>query len=163
MMRFVTTLCLTVCLSTAVRADKPGPVQPIKVVTLNRADAVSYEKDVEPILLNKCAFCHSGNLKEGKLDLGAYEGLIKGGKRGSAVAPGKSAESLLCKVSGKTQKPFMPPKSEEPLTPEELAILKLWVDQGAKAPTGPRVKATVVLAAPPEKVIPVRALAICPD
>jgi WD40 repeat protein len=157
------TSCLLSLLPAVVLAsDKPATVQPIQVVTLSRKDAVVYDKDVEPILLNKCAFCHSGNLKEGKLDLGSYEGLMKGGKRGSPVMPGRSTDSLLCKASGKTQKPFMPPKSEEPLTPEELALIKLWVDQGAKAPAGTRSKAKVVVQAPPAGVHPVRGLAISP-
>ena len=143
--------------------EKPKTIQPIKVITLNRKEPVLYEKDIEPILAAKCAFCHSGNVTEGKLDLRSYDSLMKGGKRGAEVVPGKSAESRIVQLAGKTDRPTMPPKSEEPLTPEELALLKLWIDQGAKAPTGPRVKATVVLAAPPEKVIPVRALAISPD
>ena len=43
-----------------------------------------------------------------------------GGKSGKIITPGKSAESKFIKMIGKTEKPFMPPKSEEPLTPEEL-------------------------------------------
>jgi WD40 repeat protein len=143
--------------------DKPTGAKPIQVITINRKDAITYEKDVEPILLNKCSFCHSGNIKEGKLDVGSYEGLVKGGKRGNPIVAGKSAESLLCKVSGKTLKPFMPPKSEEPLTPEELAILKLWVDQGAKPPTGMRVKVGITVHAPPATVHPVRGLSVSSD
>jgi WD40 repeat protein len=142
---------------------KEKTVQPIKVVVLERKEPVTFEKDVEPILLNKCAFCHSGNLKEGKLDLGSYEGLVKGGKRGPSLVPGKSAESLLIKVAGKTQKPFMPPKSEEPLTPEELALLKLWIDQGAKAPSGPRERPKVIVGLPPANVTPVNGISISPD
>jgi WD40 repeat protein len=164
-MRARLTTCLGFLFSAGVvlAGDKPSAVQPIKVVTLDRKDPVTYEKDVEPILLNKCSFCHSGNIKEGKLDLGSYEGLLKGGKRGNPIVAGKSAESLICKVSGKVQKPFMPPKSEEPLTPEELAILKLWVDQGAKPPSGARAKAKVVVQAPPPGVHPIRGLAVSPD
>jgi WD40 repeat protein len=161
---FVSTgLALLLSAGLAFGGDKPSAVQPVKVVTIDRKDPVSYEKDVEPILLKKCSFCHSGNIKEGKLDLGSFEGLMKGGKRGNPLVAGKSAESLLCKVSGKTQKPFMPPKSEEPLTPEELAVLKLWVDQGAKPPTGARAKAKVVVSAPPAGVHPVRGIAVSPD
>src|SRR4051812_3472671 len=119
-------------------AKDPKAIPPIKVVALDRKEPVTYEKDVEPILINKCAFCHSGNLKEGKLDMASFDALMKGGKRGPSVVPGKSADSLLYKLSGKTLKPLMPPKSEEPLTPEELALIKLWIDQGAKAPTGMR-------------------------
>ncbi len=141
---------------------KPG-VKPIAVVTINRKDPVVYEKDIEPVLVNKCAFCHSGNVKEGKFDVSSHDSLLKGGKRGPAVVPGKAAESLLYKLSGKTDRPSMPPKSEEPLTPEELALIKLWIDQGAKPPTGAREKARVVVGLPPASVHPVRALAVSPD
>jgi WD40 repeat protein len=147
----------------AQESKAPNTVQPIKVVQLDRKEPVAYEKDIEPILINKCQFCHSGAVKEGKFDMGSYELLVKGGKRGPAIVPGKSAESLLIKLAGKTQKPFMPPKSEEPLTPEELALLKLWIDQGAKAPAGRRTKPKVVLTALPAQVHPVRAVAISPD
>ncbi len=149
--------------SAVAQEPKGTPTPPIKVVALERKEPVLFEKDIEPILANKCAFCHSGNLKEGKLDLGSYEGMMKGGKRGPAVLPGKSADSLLIKLSGKTLKPFMPPKKEEPLTPEELALLKLWIDQGAKAPTTVRERPKVVLNLPPAAVTPVLGVAVTPD
>src|SRR4051794_11898276 len=166
-MRSLLTLALLAAPAVARAADDPKDLpknlQPIKVVKLDRKDPVAYEKDVEPIFVNKCAYCHSGNLKEGKLDLGSFEGLMKGGKRGMSVVAGKSAESLLVKLCGKTEKPLMPPKSEEPLAPEELALIKLWIDQGAKAPTGERVKVKVVITPPPAVVIPVRGIAVSPD
>jgi WD40 repeat protein len=137
--------------------------QPIKVVTLARKTPVLYDKDVEPILVNKCAFCHSGNIKEGKFDLSSYESMVKGGKRGKPFVAGKSAESLLVQLSSKAKRPYMPPKLEEPLTPEELALIKLWIDQGAKPPTGAREAVKVVLKAPPAGVNPVLGLAVSPD
>jgi len=143
--------------------SKPSKVKPIAVVLLDRKDPVTFEKDIEPIFANKCATCHSGNVKEGKFDLSSYEALLKGGKHGSAIVAGKQAESRLIKLAGKTEKPFMPPKGEEPLNPDELALLKLWIDQGAKPPTGVREKIKVVLNAPPANVHPVRAIAVSPD
>src|SRR5438034_1152453 len=68
--------------------------EPIKVIELKRTEPVLYDKDVEPILVNKCMFCHSGNLKEGKLDMATYESLVKGGKRGSPLVPGNAGNSL---------------------------------------------------------------------
>ena len=47
--------------------------QSVRVVTLDHKQPVVYEKDIDPILQNKCAFCHSGNVKEGKFDLGQLE------------------------------------------------------------------------------------------
>src|SRR5262249_1138061 len=72
---------------------KKPAVQPIKVVTLDRKTPVLYEKDIEPIFVNKCLFCHSGAVKEAKLDLSSYELLMRGGKSGKPIVPGKSAES----------------------------------------------------------------------
>jgi WD40 repeat protein len=95
--------------------------------------------------------------------MGSFEALLKGGKHGRPIVAGKSAESLLVKLAGKTQRPHMPPKNEDPLTPEELALIKLWIDQGAKPPTGQRVKPKVVLTALPAPVHPVRAVSISPD
>jgi WD40 repeat protein len=142
---------------------KTKSVAPIAVVKLERSTPVLYDKEIEPILVNKCAVCHSDNIKEGKLDLGSYEGLMKGGKRGGAVMPGKSADSLLVKLVGRSEKKFMPPKGEEPLTPEELALVKLWIDQGAKAPTSKRERPKVIVAGPPANVHPVLGVAISPD
>jgi WD40 repeat protein len=149
----------------ALAADEPKKLAlpPIKVVTLDRKSPVVYEKDVEPILVNKCSFCHSGNVKEGKFDVASYDSLMKGGKHGKPVVAGKSAESLLYRSAGRTDKPQMPPKTEEPLTPEELAIIKLWIDEGAKPPAGAREKPKIIVGVPPAAVHPVRAVAVAPD
>jgi WD40 repeat protein len=165
-MRWSISPCLVVVLPGLLLAQEkkaPKPVQPIPVVKLERTAPVLYDKEIESILVNKCAFCHSDNIKEGKLDMGSYEALLKGGKRGPAVVPGKSGESLLVKLAGKTQKPAMPPKSEEPLTPEELALIKLWIDQGAKAPSTKRERPKVIVTGPPANVHPVLGLAVSPD
>ncbi len=146
--------------------EKPEPVvEPIKVVKLDRKEPVSYEKDIEPVLVDKCVFCHSGSVKEGKFDMGTYETLMKGGKKGPAVVPGKPDASLLVRLAGRTEKPTMPPKNEEPLVPEELALVKLWIEQGAKGPSGvtATTKAPVKLGKLPELVKPVVALAVSPD
>jgi WD40 repeat protein len=164
-MRYLASLCLFTLLPGSILAEDKvrTATQPIREVTLDRKEPVLYDRDIEPVLINKCQFCHSGSLKESKLDLGSYDSLIKGGKRGQVIVPGKGAESLLVKLAGRTQKPLMPPKSEEPLTPEELALIKLWIDQGARAPAGKRQRPKVILGVLPALVHPVRALAISPD
>jgi len=142
---------------------KPLPA-PIALVKLDRKDPVSFEKDIAPILANKCEYCQSGAVKESKLDMGGYEALMKGGKRGPAIVPGKPDQSLLVKLAGRSEKPTMPPKSEEPLTPEELALIKLWIEQGAKAPTEIKVaKREAKLGRLPDVIKPVVALAVSAD
>src|SRR5437899_3778167 len=121
-MRYLASLSMLALLSGTVVAQqdkaKTG-ARPIKVVTLDRKEPVLYDKDIEPILINKCQFCHSGSVKEGKLDMSSHEALMKGGKRGQPIVPGKAVESLLLKLAGRVQKPLMPPRGEEPLAPEE--------------------------------------------
>src|SRR5437867_4006311 len=130
-MRKLLLLCLPALLATVAlgqdKPDKAARVPPIKVVQITRTEPVAYEKDIEPIFINKCHYCHSGSIKEGKFDLSSYDAMMKGGKRGRPVVSGKSAESLLVKLAGRTDRPPMPPKSEEPLSPEELALIKLWI------------------------------------
>ena len=61
--------------------------------------------------------------------------MLKGGKRGPALVPGKADESLLFRMAAHRVEPVMPPKDKPgnpPLTPEELGLLKLWIDAGAK-------------------------------
>jgi WD40 repeat protein len=125
--------------------------------------SVTYEKDIEPIFAKRCIACHSGEVTKGRLDLASYEALVKGGKRGATVTPGNSESSLLYQAISRTGKPAMPPKGEEPATDAEIALVKLWIDQGAKAPTGKRERPKVTVGLPPANVQPVRALAVCPD
>ncbi|MCC6419792.1 MAG: NB-ARC domain protein [Gemmataceae bacterium] len=163
-MRRIFALCLVAVLPTPVLAqEKKKEPGPIKIVELDRKDSVKYEKDIEPIFYKRCISCHSGNNKEGQFDISSYENLIKGGKSGSPVLPGKSDQSRLYRVCARIGKPYMPPREEVPLTPQEVALIKLWIDQGAKAPTGPSIRKTIVIGVPPANVTPVRAVAVSPD
>jgi len=149
--------------SAVLTQEKKADEKPLAIVKLDRKDPVLYDKDIEPVLVKKCTVCHSGNVKEAKLDLSSYENLMKGGKRGKSLIPGKADESLIVKLCARTTKPFMPPKNEEPLTPQEFALIKLWIDEGAKAPTGVRERPKALVTIPPAQVTPVRAVAVSPD
>src|SRR4051794_33506506 len=108
---------------------------PIEVSVPARKEPVSYAKDILEVLDAKCVGCHNGALAENKLNIEEVAGMLKGGKRGPAIVPGKADESLLFKMAAHRVEPFMPPKDkkdQKPLTPEELGLLKLWIDAGAK-------------------------------
>ncbi len=162
-MRYTLTLLVVLSLPAVLVAQDSVA---IKVIKLDRQDRVIYEKAIEPILEKKCMTCHSGRDAEAGFDLSTYESLVKGGKRGSALVPGDKGKSLVYKSAGRIAKPFMPPPKDKvavPLSPEELAVLGLWIDQGAKAPTTIKVKPKIVVGLPPANVQPVRAIAISPD
>ena len=114
---------------------KDAALKPIPVATLDRKEPVGYEKDVDPIFAAKCHVCHSGNLTEGKFDLGTHAALMKGGKKGPAVVPGKAdGEPPVADEQPPKQADHAAQDRGNPLTPQELALLKLWIDQGAKGP-----------------------------
>jgi WD40 repeat protein len=162
-MRFLCTAIALGLLPLSVSAQGAKEVGPIAEIKVELKKPLTYEEHVEPILYKRCTVCHSGNLKEGKLDVSSYENLIKGGKRGEAIKPGKSQDSILYKAVQRTSKPFMPPRGEVPCTPEEVAIIKMWIDQGAKAPTMATKPKEIFVTTPPANVHPVRALAVSPD
>jgi WD40 repeat protein len=142
---------------------KKNEFPPIPTTELKLKDPVEYNKDILPIFENKCFVCHTGSVTEGKFDMGTHAGVLKGGKRGAAVVPGKSGESNLFLFCSRQKKPMMPPKTEEPLNSKEVSLIKLWIDEGAKPPTTARTKEKIVVNLPPGLVKPVRAVAVAPD
>ncbi len=151
-------------------ADEPAKpkaeLKPLPIADLKRTSPVVFEKEVLPVLAAKCQACHSGKIIEGKLDLSTYAAMMKGGATvGGVIAAGKADASTLFRRSAHQMKPIMPPKNEgDNLSADELALLKLWIDQGAKPPAvDAKIKRAVVLNLPPALVKPVRAVAISPD
>jgi hypothetical protein len=100
---------------------------------------VTYMGDIKPILDNSCAKCHSGEKPKGHLKLDSLEGALKGGKDGKVVVTGDSAKSMLIQAVAHLSKDhddWMPPLHNRanigPLTPEQIGLLRAWIDQGAK-------------------------------
>ena len=100
------------------------------------ADKVDFQREVRPILSDKCFFCHGTDPETREADLrldtpeGAYENL--GGY--AAVVPGKVKESeVYVRITSKKKKEVMPPpESHKTLTAAEIEILKKWIEQGAE-------------------------------
>jgi mono/diheme cytochrome c family protein len=98
------------------------------------ARADDFRDAVAPILEAKCVRCHGGTSTKGDLSLATLEAAREGGQSGPAIEPGKPDESLLIDmISG--EKPAMP-KGSAPLTPEEVATLRRWIEQVASWPEG---------------------------
>jgi len=74
--------------------------------------------------------CHSGTAKKSGLDLSSRDSAIRGGDRGAAIVPGKSADSLLFRVASHSAEPYMPWQSSK-LAEPDLAALAEWIDHGA--------------------------------
>lgn len=148
-------------------AADEGDTSPIPLVEIPRGDIV-FDKDIFPILESKCTTCHDaeGGLAEGELDLLTVESILKGGKHGPAIIASKGEESAIVRLAGHRAKPTMPPDDNEPLTSEELSLIKAWIDQGGKPGVDPRPaesrRQPVVLEDLPPSVHPVCAVTLDP-
>jgi WD40 repeat protein len=97
-----------------------------------KGEAPSFAKVYE-VLARNCTSCHNAKEAKGELNLETYEALMKGGETGPAVVAGKPAESLLLQLIEHKTKPFMPPpKKAKKMTPAEIAVVRAWIDAGAK-------------------------------
>jgi len=90
------------------------------------------EKKVFSILKLKCLQCHGEAVQMSNLDLRTRESMLKGGDNGPAIVPGNAIASRLYRRVVGLEKPVMPMSPIPPLTSQEIAALKSWIEQGAK-------------------------------
>jgi hypothetical protein len=122
---------------------------------------VTFDKDVLPLFKASCVRCHGHEKPRGGLELDTLDNVLKGGKEGKMVVPGDSKSSLLVVAAARIDpNTSMPPKRRarpagpppggaagtnappggpgragpppKPLTIEEVALVRAWIDQGAK-------------------------------
>jgi WD40 repeat protein/mono/diheme cytochrome c family protein len=94
---------------------------------------VSFARDIRPILLARCVGCHQGARTEGDYLMTDFDRLLGEGESGkAAVVPGKPDESFLIEqitpVDGRAEMPTEGP----PLAEKEIALIRRWIEQGAK-------------------------------
>jgi WD40 repeat protein len=97
---------------------------------------LDFFKDIHPFLQPNCIPCHNKTTTKAKLNLETPELIKKGGESGPAAVPGKSLDSLIVQSAAHKGDSAMPPKDNKSgaldLTSEQIALLSLWIDQGAK-------------------------------
>ena len=110
--------------------------EPVATLPPAASRKVDYDRDVRPIFAASCQNCHGPKKQKGGLGLHRKANALAGGDDGPAFLPGKSAESRLIRyVSGLDDDHPMPPDgSGDPLTPEQVGLLRAWIDQGAEWP-----------------------------
>jgi WD40 repeat protein len=144
-------------------AQSPAPR---KIAQINHPGEVEFQKEILPILRRNCLACHSGTKAEGELVLETPATIRKGGSQGPAVVPGKSGESLLLQLASWQKESFMPPPDNKvgakPLSPEELGLIQLWIDQGAKGEVNTG-NSTIAWQPLPPGINPIYAVAITRD
>ncbi len=99
---------------------------------------LTFDKDIQPLLKESCVKCHGMEKPKGKYRVDTRENFIKGGESDEkAVVAGKSAESPVVHfVADLVEDMEMPPKDKRDkypaLTKDQVALLRAWIDQGAK-------------------------------
>src|SRR3954454_12401299 len=91
---------------------------------------------VAPILKTYCVGCHNDGDREGEFSLESYASLQKGTPHGPALRAGESAKSRIIRQLTGAAKPAMPPKGEPRPGAADIALLKAWIDAGARGPQG---------------------------
>lgn len=123
----------------AAAAGKPVDVSKLPLPVPRPVDFV---KEVYPIFKESCISCHGPEKQKGKYRMDSKEAAFKDTEAGPAIVPGSSEKSaLIHMVAGLVDEMLMPPPSDKPgqsvpLTPEQIGILRAWIDQGAVWPAG---------------------------
>lgn len=109
---------------------------------------VSYSREIHPLLMLRCSGCHGPDRwwvprerAERGFDVTTYESLMKGGKSGPAVVPNRPEGSLLVRyleskslvIGNMPRMPF----NGAPLPPDQIALFKRWIQEGARRDEAP--------------------------
>lgn len=121
------------------------------VANVAHADPVSFKSDIAPLLINNCLACHGPKKAEGGYRIDTYEKVIAAG---DSTSPGFHAKDVegseafrrIIETNPKERMPL----DGDPLTPEQIALLKKWIEEGANF-DGPDPKAPLASYIPPPK------------
>lgn len=126
---------------------------------------LDFYRDIYPFLKANCIACHNKTTTKADLNMETPELMIQGGESGPSIVPGKSADSLVVLASLHQQDLEMPPPNNKSgavnLTEAEIALLKQWIDQGAKSSV--QQERAVTRQTLSASVDPIYAVALSPD
>lgn len=91
---------------------------------------VSFSAHIRPILMDRCASCHVGDNRKGGFSLDSREVFLEGGESGPAAVAGSAGESLVMRLVTSNDPDERMPAKGDALTEEQIALLRLWIDQG---------------------------------
>jgi hypothetical protein len=105
---------------------------------------------VQPILQEHCIDCHEDDSAKGDFRVTSVADLMKPGRKsGPGVIPFQPDESSIIKYIRGILQPQMP-RRREPLTEDELHVLRMWIDAGAVDDSAAAAPVSEPVAAPIE-------------
>jgi len=120
---------------------------------------IEFDRDIRPTLETSCVRCHGPEKPRSRFRLDNREAALKGGdENANDIVPGDSSKSLLVNyVARQVPDMEMPPTGRgDPLTPEQISLLRAWIDQGANWNTTNQLPQTALTFAPTLRWIDVR-------
>ena len=93
-----------------------------------RLQIARFEREIQPLLNERCVVCHGGSSPQSGLDLRSLASTLRGGQHGPVVLEGFSEKSILIRqlVNG-----VMPPEgASTPLDDSEVDLIREWIDEG---------------------------------
>lgn len=95
-------------------------------------DEVDFARDVQPLFRAHCYECHGPKQQQNGFRLDRRKDAMRGGTR-SMIGPGNGMASVMyLRLTSEQFGPQMPPTG--PLDDDQIAVIKRWIDQGAKWP-----------------------------
>jgi Protein of unknown function (DUF1553)/Protein of unknown function (DUF1549)/Planctomycete cytochrome C/Concanavalin A-like lectin/glucanases superfamily len=128
-------LALILAVTSALLAAKPQATNqaPNPARQATNSGSVVFPTQIRPILASRCYPCHGPDVQQHGLRMDSLQALLTGGMNGKVVIPGNSQESHIIRRLLGLDQPQMP-YGGPPLPPEQIELIRKWIDQGAQGP-----------------------------
>ena len=128
----------------AVYADWLAKQKAVEAHLIQAGQMVSFSETIAPIFAQRCIACHNARTAKGRLNMESFAALMKGGESGAVLEPGDPDSSNICFLIDDGSMP----KDADPLTKEEVAIVKKWIGTGAVLDAGKDAEAPLIAIMP---------------
>ena len=99
------------------------------------AQEIDFNRDISPILEERCLYCHGEDEAESGLRLDLRPRMLKGGDTGlPTIVPGNPEKSFLIEVINHVEEDMAMPPDDEKLSAKEIDLLTRWIKEGANWP-----------------------------
>ena len=116
---------------------KVSLVAAVAAVGAEAQDSGTFTQGIRPIMERSCWNCHNADTQRSDLDLSTRESALRGGRSGqAAIVPGRAEDSRMFRLVAGLEGPSMPREGSS-LSPDEIEVLRAWINDGAHWDSGP--------------------------
>src|SRR3954451_24043220 len=129
-----TSILLGIALSAVISSQAADP-DITKLPAPAAKTGLTYDADIKPMFEKTCFKCHGPEKQKAKLRVDSLAAVKKGGEDGDILSVGKSEKSRLVHSIARIldEDENMPPEGKgDPLSKDQVALIRAWIDQGAK-------------------------------